>query len=180
MIKSVCIFISLFFSGIVSAQQDSSMLRPKNLIYAEAGGNAIGYSINYTRIFFNYVCLRGGVEMLPLKEGAEYQFPVEGSFLIGNKRHFLELGIGFTIYSHIISPPISPGGASMGITPHSERISGLNGCARIGYCFMPLRKKNLLFRIAFTPLFLNRYIDGGYYDHNEIWPWGGVSIGYAF
>jgi hypothetical protein len=180
MYKLLLPFFLLFITLELSAQKDSSMLRPKNLIYAEAGGNAIGYSINYTRIFFNYACLRGGVEILPLKEGTEYQFPVDGSFLIGNKRHFLELGIGFSIYSHIVSPPISPGAAYMGIESYSERISGLNGCARIGYCFMPLRKKKLLFRIAFTPLFLNRYIDGGNYYSNEIWPWGGASIGYAF
>ena len=177
--RNLFLLIILLAVHPLSAQKDSSTFHPKNVIFGEAGGNALGYSINYGRIFWgekmSACMIRAGFGFLPYAEGNEYQVPVEASLLIGKKRHFLELGAGLSIFSHVIFPHISPGGQSMDITTYTKRINGVNGCARIGYCFMPLYRNNLMFRVAFTPLFTD-----GYYEYREIKPWAGASIGWAF
>lgn len=154
--------------------------RPKNLVYGEAGGNAFIYSVNYQRIFWDTVsfaspCLRAGAGILPLKTGTDYEFPFEASLLIGKKRHFFELGAGFTVFSVINFYHGSPGGDPA----RYYRSNGANANGRIGYCFIPLRKQNFMFRVAFTPIFHpDEFYETEMFSH--FIPMGGLSLGYAF
>lgn len=189
--RKLLVLILLLGVQPLSAQKDSTDIHPRNVIFLEGGGNAMVYSVNFGRVLWgkrmSAFMFRVGFEYLPFEEGPELQFPFEWSLLIGKKKHFLEVGVGFTIFSRVVYPHISPGGIYMGLQSQPTRIGGANACGRIGYCFMPLYKKNVMFRIALTPMYYDRY---NYYHHSgngkEIYfwrgisIWGGVSIGYAF
>lgn len=184
----ICFMFSLFISFPVFSQKDSSMPRPKNLIYGEFSGNAFYYSANYARVIWNdpfvHPCLRLGACIMNEYKGPAYLFPFEASLLVGKKRHFFEPGFGVTAFSLILLQEGSPGGAPF----VDYRKNGAYIVLRFGYCFMPY-KNGLMFRVAFTPLFFSQKLQDEYYPRYIIEKMGhsggfipdfGASVGYAF
>lgn len=91
------------------------------------------------------------------------------NYLIGKKKHFIEVGAGAT-YMSLIGNNISPN-SSWGIFGLSidEPQGGLFGNFAIGYRFMPLTK-GITCRATFNPLVFDGYLE----------PLFGFSIGYQF
>lgn len=192
------LLVLIFITSTASAQRDSLGFPPNNLVYGEAWGNAFYYSVNYARVFRNEnvnPCMRAGISIVPMSEGTNYQFPIEVSLLIGKKRSFFELGIGFTIFSMMIYNHASPGGTTFyNQQSYYGRENGANGNFRIGYCFLPLRQNRLMFRVAFTPIFYSKRLQDYYYQgtsvpgrgvanffmNKDIIPTFGASLGWAF
>jgi hypothetical protein len=144
------IFIALtgLFSIALSAQNDLSEERPKNVIVVSIIGDGANVSLNYERIvilnknFFLTGRLGGGYGR-QLTPGAEADtvsrpvyltIPLQITLNAGKKRHFAEAGIGSN--------------ATIGnVHPH------LLYYATAGYRFQPLRSGNLSIRLYGNWLF---------------------------
>ena len=146
------IILSLFFCGVLAAQKDSAFHSPLHVIHVEGGGNAVYYSVNYSRLFYRAHkpahALRMGGGIVPQSGKAEFFIPFEFTWLIGREKHFFEIGPGVVIHSGIQTYYLLGNGGQY----IYSRDLGIIGSLRIGYCFIPLRKNNLFVRAAFTPL----------------------------
>jgi hypothetical protein len=154
----------------VKPAEDQSTMR--NLVFVEVGGNGLLCTVNYDRRLTEHFAVRIGVGRLP--EGA-YPFPGEQpamaggpvtgipmlvSFVSGESRHRLELGVGVTIF-HVGSG----GPGRSGMAAHYVSVP----TAFIGYRFVP-REGGFTYRFGFTPLLGSR----------AVLPWAGLSFGYLF
>ncbi len=166
--RTIFLFLTLLISSTIAHTQEYGYLQEnenlnakKHSVYAELGGTALLYSVNYDYTFlrnnkpkFN---LGIGASLVPWPEwdsGSGYTpLPIitaQANLLIGKEKHFLETGVSL-LY-------IIPG-------------------ARIGYRYQPT-EGGFLFRAAFTPF----YVPGGGISEGlgGITPWAGVSFGYTF
>ncbi|MDQ3111784.1 MAG: hypothetical protein M3R17_17995 [Bacteroidota bacterium] len=176
----LCLLV-LLFPGILSSKNDSLDL-PKNAIYAEGGGPAYTYSINYAR-YFRTPDLIGSIRIGAAYVNFEETFsmPLEGTLLIGGKRHFVEFGMAVIFFSKLTNHHASPGASSLGYNDYQTKEQGLNLSARVGYCFFPLHSNRIMCRAGFTPIvFAKNYGMSGDITKSEMKLWGGVSLGYAF
>lgn len=181
----------------------------KNTFYAELGGPAIIYSLNYDRIFRttkkvkNSVSL--GLEVIDLFFGYQRKFsfgmimPFSYNFLFGKKSNKIELGIGPAMYfgryyyTYWNTFPDPDG--------YYSRTYVLFIFPKIGWRFQQ-KRGGLFFRANFTPvinvfyyrarevlLSTNELISPasyGFFDYalgpgsSTVWPWAGISLGYTF
>lgn len=177
--RTTLIIAFLGLSLAIRAQEQTV----SNVVFAEAGGAGYFYSVNYGHIFREHPVssmMRIGVGLTPFWDRGIY-VPAEYSLLVGGKKHYAEFGIAATYFSRDVNDYLSDGGTFVGYQG-VFRTQGINIVGRIGYCFMPLRKKMLMIRAAWTPIHFARS-----YYFDEIHPlgknlplWGGVSVGYAF
>jgi hypothetical protein len=144
-----------------------------NVIFAEALGNGLLYSINYERIierwniglriggsYFTYaVSTYGKSGNLKLAT-----FPLVASYYFGTPRHKVQLGLGATIlYTGVSSD-------STGTKFESERSGGaVSATAVVGYRYLP-PDGGFSFGVGFTPLL----------RASAFLPWGGAHAGYIF
>ncbi len=144
-----------------------------NVVFAEAFGSGLLYSVNYERIVDTWnIGLRGGVSYFTYavsSYGASgnltlVSLPLLASYYVGWRSHHLQLGLGATIlYTEVATD-------STGTKFDGER-SGLGIAATgvVGYRFIP-RDGGISFGVGFTPLVrTSRFL-----------PWGGANVGYAF
>ena len=144
-----------------------------NVVFAEALGSGLLYSINYERLVETW--------NLGLRAGASYftyavssygssgnltllTFPLVASYYLGWRSHHLQLGLGGTIlYTKAASD-------SHGTQFASERSgAGVALSGVVGYRFLP-RRGGISFGLGFTPLVrTSRFL-----------PWGGADVGYVF
>lgn len=71
----------------------------RNHIYAELGGNAVLYSLNYERLLSDNISARIGLGLLPniTSSGDSYiGIPLTASYLIGKSLVKIEIGLGIT------------------------------------------------------------------------------------
>lgn len=151
--------IIIIFCGDVNAQKN-------NVIYAELGGNAYYYSINYEHSFSNYYVARGGMGVAP----GNFIFPLLFGKYFGNGNHHVELDLGLT-YVH---GEMNPNNSYQEIVTRSQYfVTGF-----LGYRYQNPDKKFLL-RVGYTPLYK---IHDSYspFDSNFMFHWGGVSYGFRF
>lgn len=143
----------------------------KNVLFAELGGNALLYSLNYERFFFDDVSLRMGFEYFSVgasagsvSESASLTMvPIMVDYFgVGGTDHKLELGIG-------LLPVIFSGAASIGGASATESGVAFGGTATVGYRYVP-HDGGFMFKIGFTPVFGL----GGFA------PWGGLGLGVVF
>ncbi len=155
----VTLFLSfIFFSGL-TAQQSVEISTPPikhHSVYLELGGNSGAYSVNY-----------------------DYSLTV-------SVRTKLALGAGMALYSiNSYHDGVSPSKSNFFLfTPEANLLFGKNShhleagaglilfqipVLRLGYRYQP-RKGGFLFRAGFTPLLYGM----------DIFPWGGISLGYTF
>jgi hypothetical protein len=153
----------------------------RNTIFAEAGGNAIWYSVNYDRILFrnkHKISLRVGASFLrddDSESSPRYFIPVELNFMKGKKNH-IEYGFGF-MFNHNPSKSKTVNYYVITLKPLGYRLQKEDG----GFFF----KANLLILViaAKTETFHspNYY---GYYSirNNEqrVIPWAAIGLGYTF
>ena len=161
-------FIFLFQKNIL-AQEISS----KNTVYIEIGGNSLFYSINYDR---NLVAFKNN-NKLGARIGVGgtlgyndylwdddlylgfYNFPLEVYYLIGENKHFLDIGIG-------IAPSISG-------TPFKENQYHTDRFINLSYRFQK-SEGGFFFR---TGLLVQSY---NIYGYTGPFPWGRIAVGYSF
>lgn len=144
-----------------------------NLLFAEAFGSGLLYSVNYERLFDSlHVGVRGGASYFTYSVSSYgksgnlvlVSFPVVASYYVGWRSHNLQLGLGATLlYTGVATD-------SQGTEFESERSGlGLAASGVIGYRYIP-RDGGLTFGAAFTPLV----------RASSFLPWGGANVGYAF
>lgn len=144
-----------------------------NVVFAEALGSGLLYSVNYERILDRWnVGLRGGVSYFTYavsSYGASgnltlVTFPLIASYYFGWRSHHVQLGVGATIlYTGVATD-------SQGTKFNGERSgAGVAATGVVGYRFIP-RDGGVSFGVGFTPLVrTSRFL-----------PWGGANVGYAF
>lgn len=165
----------LFATATAAAQQPEPEEAPpaSNLVFAEALGNGLLYSIDYERMvdawnvgfragfsFFTYgVSSYGGSGNLTLVSA-----PLVASWYYGPKSHKLQLGLGATL--------LYLGGSSdsQGTEFAGDRAGlGVAATGVVGYRFVP-RTGGFSFGLGFTPLLRT----------SSFLAWGGANVGYAF
>lgn len=101
------LLLVLLSSFYLQAQEEPApAFTAKNALYLEVGANAIYYSINYERIFYQQanfkMAARAGVSAIPInianKNYGGYILPLEIVGLLGKSKHHLEVGTGITPY----------------------------------------------------------------------------------
>lgn len=144
-----------------------------NVVFAEALGSGLLYSVNYERIIDAWnVGLRGGLSYFTYAVSSYgssgnltlVTVPVVASYYFGWKSHHLQLGLGGTVlYTDVATD-------SQGTKFDGERSGvGVAATGVVGYRFIP-RDGGLSFGVGFTPLVrTSRFL-----------PWGGANVGYAF
>jgi hypothetical protein len=144
-----------------------------NVIFAEALGNGLLYSLNYERIIDKWnIGLRAGASYFTYavstygKSGnlTIITFPLVASYYVGTPRHKLQLGLGATIlYTGVSSD-------STGTKFESERSgAGVSATGVVGYRYLP-PDGGFSFGIGFTPLL----------RASSFLAWGGANAGYVF
>lgn len=144
-----------------------------NVIFAEALGNGLLYSVNYERIIDSWsIGLRAGASYFTYPVSSYGRsgnltivtFPLVASYYVGLPRHKLQLGLGATIlYTGVSSD-------STGTKFESERSGGgVSATGVIGYRYLPT-DRGFSFGAGFTPLLRS----------SRFLPWGGANAGYIF
>jgi hypothetical protein len=144
-----------------------------NVVFAEALGSGLLYSVNYERLIESWhVGLRGGVSYFTYAVSSYgssgnltlLSFPIVASYYLGWRSHNIQLGLGATIlYTDVATD-------SQGTKFDGERSgAGVAAAGVVGYRYMP-RDGGVTFGVGFTPLVrTSRFL-----------PWGGANVGYAF
>lgn len=142
----------------------------KNTLFAEVGGNAWLYSLNYDRILYQGKSL--GVTG---RVGVSYYFqtlflPLEVNLLLGRHKHHLEVGIGVTPFLYHWERTEYVSGQPL--VTASRRVVNNWSFLRAGYRFQD-PEGGFFFRAGFTPPVLRE-------GHLAPFIWGGLSVGKSF
>jgi hypothetical protein len=152
---------------------DENETPASNMIFFEALGSGLIYSVNYERRLIPNLGLRAGASFFTYKVSSAngsgnltlITFPLMVSYYIGSDHHKLELGLGATIL-YFSAASDSTGmqfeGAGTGL--------GIAANGVVGYRYFP-RDNGFTLGVGFTPLL--RATKG-------FLPWGGLSVGYVF
>jgi hypothetical protein len=143
----------------------------RNAIYVEVLGAGIAYSLNYEYRISKQIGLRAGFSSWSFStdlfssngRSSFTEFPLMVNYLIGNHINHLELGLG-TVVGFISNQDSYFWGSG-----YSSKDHFVIGTAAIGFRMEP-NDGGFMFRIAFTPFF----------TFKNVWPFGGLSLGYAF
>lgn len=156
---------------LVSYSQDYSAdvsFKYKNSIQLEGGGGAYIYSVNYERIIFNgtqfNTAIQAGFSLFGQKNNFTTVYRADITEIIGSRNFRFELGFGVSNFYE------------QSINVHDpNKVGHWNTLLvyRIGVRYQKPEGRFIL-RVAFTPL------GGTFDDIVAVYPWGGVSIGYAF
>jgi hypothetical protein len=142
--------------------------RAENLLFVEAGGNGIFYSIDYERLLGDSFSLRAGLGFVRLKPATVtaslFTVPLLGNYYAGGREHKLQLGAGMTL--------ISMSGNQ------KDAVVGVTGVVvaptfAVGYRYLPARG-GFTFFAGLTPLIVPGRTNGAFL------PWAGISVGWAF
>lgn len=160
----------LWNAASVHAQEARPLAR--NAIYAEIGGNALLYSLNYDRRLQDNVTARVGF-MYVAAEGQDASgdrvdvsvafFPLMMNLLVGTGSGRFELGAGPVLGM--------ASGEAETLDEGDVELSAFGLAAfatTIGYRYQPVHG-GFLFRAGLTPFYSNGFM-----------LWGGLSFGYAF
>lgn len=171
--------IPLLFADAVAAEvapaaaPESVPRTASNVVFAEALGSGLLYSVNYERIIDRWnVGLRGGISYFTYAVSSYgssgnltlVSIPLLASYYFGWRSHNLQLGLGATVlYTGVATD-------SRGTSFSGERSgAGLAASGVVGYRYIP-RDGGITFGVGFTPLVrTSRFL-----------PWGGANVGYAF
>jgi hypothetical protein len=193
--KSILIFSVLTFSMLTFAQSDNSSPRfdgkSKNTIYAELLGNNLYYSLNFDRILWQkehmFFSARIGASFVPAKRNHySIGIPLEGNFLFGKTKHYLELGLG-TQYMFASDYYFLTDQQGEVLEVVEQDIQSVRVGARIGYRYQN-PGGGFFFRAGLTPyvkvvdIRKDKY-DGQYAQPESqlsLIPWAGLSFGYSF
>jgi hypothetical protein len=145
----------------------NTMRSAKNALYVEGGGAGGIYSVNYDRMLVENVGFRIGVGYTDIVSGSfqasSVNIPVTVNGLWGSLLHKFELSAGPTIV-------LTPSG-KQALEPFNG--APIGGSAYAGYRFQH-PDGGLMLRVGALALF------GAGQGGIPVWPWGAISIGYAF
>lgn len=144
--------LTLFCGYDINAQKN-------NAVYAELGGNAYYYSLNYERRFSNNLLTRGGIGVAD----GDFILPLLFGKYFGNGHHHLELDVGLTYIN-----------VNHDIGARSQYFA----TAFLGYRYQN-PDKHFLLRIGYTP-FYKLYDSYAPFDDHFLIHWAGVSCGFTF
>ncbi len=161
----LCLILGLFIGDSLSAQEREPPQPPTSNasnLYAEFLGPGIFYSINYDARFSKSergLGFRIGAGGLYADGDGYWVVPFGLNYLLGANGNYFELGGGAAIgnVTDIFS------------SSDQENTSAL-GYMSFGYRRQAFRKKGVLFRAAFTPLFGNDFFI----------PYASVGVGFRF
>jgi hypothetical protein len=145
-----------------------------NVIFFEALGNGLLYSLNYERLFAGFnVGLRAGASFFTYDVSQAQgsgnltllTFPIVASYYLGSLHHKLELGLGATIL-YFSAASDSTGTQFAG----SGTGLGIAATGVIGYRYLP-RGTGPTVGVGFTPLAR---------PEKGFLPWGGLNVGLVF
>jgi len=141
-------------------------VQKKNVVSIELGGNAIIYSINYSRIVItginNRLYMRFGFAYLPISKLSHFfLLPGELYLQTGKMDHHFELGTGITY--------------EFRVKDYSDDHLYNYIFLRVGYSYQKPGGR-FYYRVGFTPFtgILSSSLD------RLIMPFGGISVGYLF
>jgi hypothetical protein len=176
------LFLVLMTTFYLQAQEKpAAPFSAKNALYLEAGGNAVYYSVNYERLFYQQahfkIAARTGFSFIPRKitneTYSDFFFPFELIGLLGKSSHHLELGVGVT-------PIIFPG-TKINLTTAEHEYDTYKFDAiiplRIGYRYQK-PEGGFFFRFGYTP-FLSLE-EPPFSRTSFILLFGGLSVGKSF
>ncbi|CCH51730.1 hypothetical protein BN8_00673 [Fibrisoma limi BUZ 3] len=155
---------------------------PRQTIFAEAGGNGLGYSLNYERNLNRSVAVRLGVSWLQVVEKGSRKkqtiitVPLTVSYLInfGSSPHHAEIGGGINL--------VYGSGNLTEFNRKTDVFPNLTGIA--GYRYQR-SDGGLMLKAGFTPFYGMKTLtnNGGFPFAplgGRFQPWGGIGIGYGF
>lgn len=166
-LKLLTVMLCCMFSSL-EAQENQQVFK-RNAFYVELLGQGGLYSVNYDYRVNRHFSLRAGFTYVRLNfffsDSRVTGFPLMASYLLGKDRGHFETGMGvMPTWVHTENPDFSFS---------SERTSSsaleFSTCLHIGYRYQP-PEGGFVFRAGFTPV----------YSEGEIYPFGGLSFGYAF
>lgn len=187
--RHLFLFIFGYILAIVTCiAQDSLKALNKNAVYAEAGGNAVLFSLSYERMFYQkadiILCARVGSGIIPdrffdIRKLSRFLLPfVEANLLVGDSTEFFETGLGFTYSGRLTYYHYHPGDGSH----HDYSYRPNYFFLRLGYRYQG--ERGFIFRAAATPVFsfepllINDKVER--YGKLRFFPWLGVTFGYSF
>jgi hypothetical protein len=162
--KKIRISIILSLLVIVLSSTTLSQSKP-NSLYLEFFGSGGLYSVNYDRLFSENFGVRIGfmyfeADWLIFFIDAEmFLIPATLNYLVGTGKHKFELGAG----------PLFVFGSARFLGGESVSGSGVGWTGTIGYRYQK-NEGGFMWRIGFTPAFFS----------GEIFPSGGISLGFSF
>lgn len=130
-ISGILISLGLLASSTVTAQE-----RGAHNVYVEAGGAGIAYSVNYDTRFkesHNGLGFRGGLGFWTSSKLHRFVLPAQLNYLIGKRRHLLEVGAGATLLH-------SGGGGDSVFDVTNDKGVSVIGTISAGYRFQPFAK----------------------------------------
>ena len=170
------IFIMLLFGlsycSLLYSQEknDVETHTSRSSFYLELGGNGIIYSINYDHMLTEKgrFSTHGRIGLSGWPQNGHsmiYAIPLEVNELIGGGKHHFEMGFGFTTFIAKTYYDPAKGNEEEFITEFVPMIT-----ERVGYRFQKA-DGGFLFRIG---LVLHNLL-----SFRQLFPWGGISIGYT-
>jgi hypothetical protein len=173
---ALLLLVGLFSTREARAEQavtETERDDAQNVVFAEALGNGLLYSIDYERLLPAWnLGLRGGISYFTWSVSSYggsgnlslASFPLVASWYWGSPNHKLQLGLGTTIL--YLDASTDSEGTSFG----GERAGlGVAATGVVGYRYLP-RAGGLSFGAGFTPLVRT----------SSVLAWGGLNVGYAF
>lgn len=165
--KQLLIIIIIGIFSITSLHAQVAERTKSQGVFVEVLGNGLIYSLNYDSRFsqrFDGLGGRAGIGYIAMEGTRLTTIPVLLNYLLGNEKHFFEIGIGTTLVA------ASDNSGNFGPVGSRERGSLFIGTMSLGYRLEPI-DGGFMFRAGITPLF----------DSGAFWPlWPQVSFGYSF
>jgi hypothetical protein len=175
MLRIICVVSIIIFSFGWAQKSTAQIIDLRHAVYAELGGSAGIWSLNYDLMALNINNFKVGarVGFGFLREGypgttIDMHIPITANFMYAFKeKHHAEFGIGTQIASYQIRSVQTA--TDTGFVRKKEALGNMT----LGYRFQS-PKGGFMFRAFYSPFF---YQDGIYFRYEH---WAGLSIGYAF
>jgi hypothetical protein len=131
-----------------------------NAVYAELGGAALIYSVNYERLLIEELAIRLGVAYWSASSASLLLVPLQANLFLIGKNHKMEIGAGPVFASYSAKSDFI-GSSASGFVVY--------GSGTLGWRYIP-QHGGVNVGVALTPIFGN----------GVFVPWGGVKIGGVF
>ena len=183
---------------------DTSKIFHRNTIYLEALGQGLYNSVSFDRLYkIDHkvkTSISAGLTIIPSSGLFVVATPISYNYLIGQNKHHLELGLGFTpmfIRSGNITASYSDGNSNNVTFTGSQNMFFSFFTPKISYRYQR-PEGGFFFRLTFTPPIAginiygntkgqgqsmsdsyNEFFTSAAFFGSPVFPWGGLSIGWT-